>query len=87
MRLKSETLVNTYEVSAPAIQPSIDSQEIRWALESLQVMVQQLPMDSMIGSILRQTQHELKSLVANMPRLKTVTGADVIGPVRVKVAA
>lgn len=44
--------------------PEVDTQEVRWAIEYLTLMIARVGADSAIGMILRQARRELQSLVA-----------------------
>jgi hypothetical protein len=64
--------------------PVIDAVEARWAAEAVASLVRQLDSDSMVALCLDQTRHELMSLAASAV---SAAPGEVIGPVRVRVAA
>jgi len=64
--------------------PVIDAVEARWAAEAVASLARQLGSDSVIALCLDQTRHELMSLAASA---KTTPKGEVIGPMRVRVAA
>jgi hypothetical protein len=59
--------------------PTIDPAEARLAADELAALIQRVGPDSVPGLILRQAQQELQSLLRGSP--------EVVGPVRVRVAA
>ena len=67
--------------------PSISASDARWAAEALASLVRQLDSDSVIGVVLRRTQRELQSLAGTPASVRTGSGSEVIGPVRVRMAA
>ena len=67
--------------------PSICASDARWAAEALASLVRQLDSDSVIGVVLRRTQRELQSLAGNTPNYRTDGGSEVVGPIRVRMAA
>ena len=60
--------------------PTIDAAEARWASEELRLLIARVGDDSVTGLILRQARQELASLVQS-------AGSEVVGPLRVRVAA
>jgi hypothetical protein len=60
--------------------PTIDTAEARWAAEQLGSLIARLGDDSVAGIILAQARQELTSLIPN-------AGAEVIGPLRIRLAA
>jgi hypothetical protein len=62
--------------------PAVDPVEARWAAEAVGSLSRQLAADSIVAMVLEQAERELNSLAAS-----TTTADDVIGPVRVRVAA
>ena len=68
--------------SAPAT-PAIDGVEARWAADAVASLVRQLPPDSVVGMVLRNTHRELTCLT----RSAELSDAEVIGPLRIRVAA
>lgn len=60
--------------------PAIDAAEARWASDQLGVLIARVADDSVAGLILRQARQELASLVQS-------AGGEVIGPIRIRVAA
>jgi hypothetical protein len=60
--------------------PTIDTAEARWAAEQLGLLIERVGGDSVTGIILRQARQELTSLIPN-------AGAEVIGPLRIRLAA
>lgn len=65
--------------TSPAAAP-IDAAEARWASEQLGALIARVGDDSVAGLILRQARQELASLVRS-------AGGEVVGPLRVRVAA
>ena len=63
--------------------PAIDGVEARWAAEAIASLVRQLPADSVVGLVLKNTHRELTCL----SRSAELNDAEVIGPVRVRRAA
>ena len=68
--------------AAPAT-PAIDGVEARWAADAVASLVRQLPPDSVVGMVLRNTHRELTCL----SRSADASDNGVIGPVRIRVAA
>ena len=64
--------------TVPFPTPTIDPAEARLAVDELAGLIQRVGPGSVPGLILRQAQQELQSLLR---------GAEVVGPVRVRVAA
>jgi len=60
--------------------PTIDAAEARWASEQLGALIARMGDDSVTGLILRQARQELASLVQS-------AGGEVVGPLRVRLAA
>jgi hypothetical protein len=60
--------------------PTIDAAEARWASDQLGALIANVGDDSVAGLILRQARQELASLVQS-------AGGEVVGPLRVRVAA
>ena len=73
-------------LSSPVVSdlPVIDAVEARWAAEAIASLARQLGADSMVALCLDQTRHELLSLAASA---RMNTAGNVIGPIRVSVAA
>jgi hypothetical protein len=68
--------------AAPVLDaPGIDPIEARWAAEAVGSLSRQLAADSLVAMVLEQAQRELNSLAAS------TDAGEVIGPVRVRVAA
>lgn len=63
--------------------PAIDGVEARWAADAVASLVRQLPTDSVVGMVLRSTHREL----ACLSRSAEASEVEVIGPVRIRVAA
>jgi hypothetical protein len=70
--------------SQSSVPPVINEIEARWAAEAVASLARQLDSDSVVALVLKQAHQELTSLLAStaLPAPR-----DVIGPVRVRVAA
>ena len=62
--------------------PAIDPIEARWAAEAVGSLSRQLASDSLVALVLEQAQRELNSLALSSPAAE-----EVLGPVKVRVAA
>lgn len=54
--------------------PEIDTEEARWAIEYLTVMIVRVGAESAVGMILRQARRELQSLLESQGAEATVCG-------------
>ena len=70
---------NSSAVSAP---DAINPVEARWAADAIASLARQLDPESIVGVILKRSQRELASLVNARGSV-----GEVVGPVRVRVAA
>jgi hypothetical protein len=66
--------------TASPTSPTIDTAEARWAADQLGALIARVGDDSVAGLILRQARQELASLLQS-------TGGEVIGPLRLRLAA
>gem|GEM_PF-2430671 len=73
--------------SAVPSAPSICPNDARWAAEALASLARQLDSDSVIAVVLRRTQRELQSLAGSTPNYRTDSGSEVVGPIRMRMAA
>ncbi|MCU0706106.1 MAG: hypothetical protein MUF18_19255 [Fimbriiglobus sp.] len=78
MRIRTQSTVVTLSEA-----PTIDPIEARWAAEAVGSLSRQLSADSIVGMVLAQAQRELSSLATS----SAPSDADILGPVRVRVAA
>jgi hypothetical protein len=67
----------------PVTAPAIDGVEARWAADAVASLLRQLPLDSVVGMVLRNTHRELTCLA----RSADAGAPEVIGPFRVRAAA
>lgn len=74
---------HTKTLGSPTVDPTIDGVEARWAAEAVASLLRQLPSDSVVGIVLRNTYRELNCLSRSADRGES----EVVGPVRVRVAA
>jgi hypothetical protein len=65
----------------PLPSPTIDAAEARWAADELAALLARVDPDSVAALVLRQAERELRSLV---PEARP---GEVVGPVRIRVAA
>ncbi|MCS7020529.1 MAG: hypothetical protein NZ703_02595 [Gemmataceae bacterium] len=69
-------------ISDPAVLlpevPQIDTEEARWAVEYLTLMISRVGADSPVGMILRQARRELLSLLE-----QSGAATAVVGPLRI----
>jgi hypothetical protein len=65
----------------PLPSPTIDATEARWAADELAALLARVGPDSVAALVLRQAERELRSLV---PEARP---GEVVGPVRIRVAA
>jgi hypothetical protein len=61
--------------------PTIDAAEARWAADELAGLIARVGRDSIAGLVLRQAEQELRSI------LPDARPGEVVGPIRVRVAA
>jgi len=61
---------------------TIDSNEVRWAVDELEGLIAQVGTDSVAALVLRQAQQELQSLVRSVGASNDAT--KVVGPLRVR---
>lgn len=80
MRVVSSFVGSTEPVSTA---PAIDGVEARWAADAVASLLRQLPPDSVVEMVLRNTHRELTCLA----RSANASDPEVIGPLRIRVAA
>ncbi len=71
----------TAPTTLPLPSPTIDAAEARWAADELAGLIARVGPDSVAGLVLRNAERELRSLVP------AAEPAEVVGPLRIRVAA